>query len=515
MPGTPVKIGPFTGGLNSYSGPTSIGDAEVVDIQNFDIDLDGSLYSRAPITEVDSGPAGVNGRLLPLGWYVASTGTRYFFAAFDTDGETWYRNDTTGVWTKITNYAATCVEQYADKLWIVPPPTSALDGGKWDPVGGYVGVPAIPKGNTCCIYKERLFVAGVTGQPNRVYFSNPADFGTFNTGVNFFDAQVGDGQKITRLYTFQNSVGIFKDDSTYVFSYDSDPARGNVRLIDGAIGLTNKNCLVEYDASLYIHHEDSVYQVTNWNFTLVNLKVPFRYTNMWTTYAVNEPSISLMSDRLVVNHFDTIYVFHLRTGIWTKWAVTEATLFNWFVEVPRVSGSEPLRYYGGSRQPDNTQTNRSLFEWRPIHDPVRTEEMTAFVVTKAFDFNVPYTFKRLFWWGIDMVAYRDIHYFIHPVAYSPSVSWDELSAYTWDQIKANGGTWDRPLAISLDIEDAVNISNTSGYRFFARFPKSLRFRQIYFTVEVNTNGSTTEGPARIYSLVAMVDNRQLAGKQFN
>lgn len=71
MSGTPVKIGPFTNGLNILNEPTTIADTECVELLNFDVDLDGSIVSRPPIVEISNGIAGGTHY---LGMFISTTG---------------------------------------------------------------------------------------------------------------------------------------------------------------------------------------------------------------------------------------------------------------------------------------------------------------------------------------------------------------------------------------------------------------------------------------------------------
>ena len=516
MPATPVKIGPFAGGLNSYSGPTSIGDNECADIQNFDIDLDGSLYGRAPITNKDESsevPA-VVGAILPLGWFINTNGDRYLICTIGT--ATYARNENTDAWTLITNtFGATCAVQYANKMYLVAHPDESDPGGAWTPAGGFVADADIVKGTSATVYKERLFISGSKTNPNRIFFSNPADFGTWQTSINFFDVRSGDGQNVVYVCTFQDTVVIFKDSSTYIYSYDSNPSRGQVRLINGAVGVSNKYCCIEYENSLYIHHEDNLYQVANWNFTIVNLKVPFEYVikfDLGLYGTTNYPTLSILADRLIVHHYDALYVFNLRMGVWTKWSIAEAKNFNYFIEVPRSTLDEPERYYAGCRATAVAMTNRTLFEWRPLLDASRSELMTHYVITKTYDLNVAYTFKRLLWWGVDLLSKTDISYTVHPVAYSPSITHAQMAAFAHEDILGNHL---RPLDISIDVSGSRVISNAPGNRLFIKLLKSMRFRQIYFTISGNTLGTTIDGPLRVYSVVALVDNKQLVSKELS
>lgn len=506
MPATPVKIGPFAGGLNSYSDPTAVGDNECIDILNFDIDLDGSLYSRFPFSVVDE-PSGT-GSLFLLGWFVNTNGDRYLIGS--TTSGTYARNEETDVWSTITTtISATAMVQYANKTWLIAPAASANPGGYWEPTGGFVADADIPKGNTACIYKERLFVAGNGVNANRVYFSNPADFGAWNTSVNFFDARSGDGQSIIKLFVFQDTIVIFKENSTYVFSYDSAPARGAVRIINTAIGTTNRYCVIEHENSLYVHHDDAVYQLANWTFTMINLKVPFEYAALFGGYNT-EASLSILADRLVVHHYDRIYVFNLRNATWTIWETSVDFLFNYFLRVPIKDPTEAERYYGGCRR-STAGTNRRLFHWSPEYSAGVGEEMNCYVITKVYDFNVPYSFKRLFWWGVDILSRRDLSYTAHPVQYTRAVTHDEMAAFTHDQLAT--GSHAQPFSVSVDVSGSMSISNSLGNRMFVKLLKSLRFRQIYFTVAGTTAGTVITAPLRLYSIIAFIDSRQLVSKQ--
>lgn len=498
MVATPVKIGPFAGGLNSYSDPSAVGDAEVTDIQNFDIDFDGSLYSRAPITTLYS--PGTGNALQPLGWFIDTDGTRYFI--YTNGNITYARNETNGTVGQIALQPMQAVVQYDKKLWL----TGLVECGSWSPSGGYTVIAAIPKGTTLAIFKERLFVSGVTANPNRIYFSNAADFTTWNTSVNFFDVRAGDGQTVLKLQVFQDVIGVFKNDSTYIFSYDSNPSRGVARIVNGSVGITNAFCIVEYETSLYVLHEGKLYQISNWNFTMVNMKVPFVQYVAYASLTKFPITLSVLSDRLVVHYFDNIYVFNLRVGTWTKWFVDVDHTFNFFLEVPRSSSSEPERYYAGCRA--DSGAGRALFEWRPIHDSSRSETMTCYVQTKVFDMNVPYQYKRLFWWGADIVSDKDISWKLQPVTYTTAVTHQMLAAYTHQQIT---GSHLRPLSISLDITAVETVQNPTAYRMFIKFPKSLRFRQVSFNLGGTTDGTTAQGPLRIYSVIAFMDSKAIVG----
>ena len=258
--------------------------------------------------------------------------------------------------------------------------------------------------------------------------------------------------------------------------------------------------------------------------------------------STRESSLSVISDRLLVHHTDNLYVFNLRNATWTKWEIPSSTFnFNYFLRVPqRVSGDDE-KYYAGSR----LSANRSILEWRPDYPNGVYETMNCYVVTKVYDFNVPYTFKRMFWWGIDMLnksnlnytvtpvqykknaTHEELHRFMHnelnrgthlqpldaAVVYQPVTSHDAMHAYTHDQLHL--GTHLSPLGIEFQdaITETIKIDNVAENRMFIKLLKGLRFRQIYFTVGGTNDGSLSHAPFRIYTLTAFIDDKQLVAKK--
>lgn len=327
MPGQPVKIGPFVGGMNIYSGPSAIGDNEAVELINMDIDLDGSLIARPGMSVLPPDLAATASHV--LGTYRSTIGEVFIIvaagnrvSAYSTSGLTWTVISNAGPFTS-------CV-QYADKLWLtIKPAGAAVGGGKWDPVGGYSAVATMPRGYSSCIYKERMFLSasssGSDTSINRVIFSNAGDFNTWTVGTDFFNVSAGDGDDITKLAVFDSSIVAFKSDSTFIFGYDSQPSKGQVQKVSGTIGANNAYCVVEYENNLFVMHEANVYRISNWNWEHANVKVPFDYVNSVTLSVADGSSLSLLGNRIVARYYDNYYVLGLKTGAWAQWQFKSRT----------------------------------------------------------------------------------------------------------------------------------------------------------------------------------------------
>lgn len=504
MPASPVAIGPFVGGLNTYSDVTAVDDLEVIDLINFEIDLDGSLVSRPPIVEVDATPDAAPLRI--LGYFLNTDGEHYLIAASPT--ATYYYNDNT--WSTITTtFGATCFAQYGNKAWLVPDPSSSAVGGSWDPLAGFVAVAAIKKGSSAVIYKERMFIAeGGTGpNANRVYFSNPANLSTWGAS-DFLDVKSGDGQEIQEILLFMDVIVIFKQDSTYIYSYDSSPARGAVRSISTSIGVAGRDCVIEYENNLYLFHDKNVYSLINWNFDKLNVKVPFQYQNTNQATTSQNYCMSVIGDRLLVRYYDMYYTYGLKTKVWATWQ-TSAYLGN-FVQIP--SGSdipENVTYLSCSAN----STDLKLYSFLDGYNSSRTEQMHCTVTTKTYDFETPYTFKRLFWWGVDTLPKTNLTATVFPITYAVNATWAQMQEFTWSEVADK--TWGQPLSPSISVTTDVGIANANGSRMFIKFLKSLRFRQINFKLSGDTDGSTIYGPLRIYKITAALSEKAIVPKQIN
>jgi hypothetical protein len=319
MPGgQPLRLGPFIGGLNTLSDVSAIADSELADCINYELDIDGSLICRPPFQEIIDNAAFAE-RIVLLG--VALLGGNIYVIGSNSGGVYYWVSN---VWTLITNtFQATCMVQYADKIWLVAKIGSANPGGSWDGTT-FTAIAAMPKGAAAVVHKERMYVVpGLTATLNgsRLIFSNAGNFTTW-TGTDFLDVKAGDGQHLVDLVVYQDNLLLFKEDSTYLFAFDIKPADGIVRQISSTLGTTQQHCVASYESSVFFYHEGEVYEVINLDFNRINTKVPFTYdaTAPVGGAFVENVFLSIFGDRLLVRYFNRIYVYGLRTRTWTRWA---------------------------------------------------------------------------------------------------------------------------------------------------------------------------------------------------
>lgn len=508
--GQGLRLGPFKGGLNTSSDPTAIQDTELAECINFDFDTDGALTSRPPVTDLLTGPVASQNFEL-LGYYVDSSGANWLIGS--SDNAVYYLGS--GAWVQITTgFRARAMVQYLDKAWLVAEPGSASNGGSWVPTtigaaGTFTTVASMPKGMGAGIYKERMFiVAGslATTNASRLSFSNLADPATWS-GSDFVDITPGDGQKLIDLFVIGSNVYLFKHDSTYVYSYDSSPTKGVINTVSKVVGASDTGCVVQYENYLMVYHEDFVYEMVNGVYQKLNTRVDFVPDFTLGTAYFKANSLSLVGDRLMVRYFDKIYVFNLKTRTWGTWTTTK--VFSRFLSEPRASNSLSLRrYVSGSA----VSLDRATYAVQDGFDATASESMTCRMSSKIFDFDSPEQFKRLYWWGVDIISTGDVTGMVVPVIYTFNVTWDSLAAFTWDQMAAF--TWGQPGNVIPVVSDTANTAGSVG-RKFIKFLKALRFRSVYFTIELTTTGTTSTAPVKLFTINPVIGLKERVPKKVN
>lgn len=499
-PREPVQLGPFYGGINTLSDPSGIEDNELVDCVNLELDLNGSLIVRPPITVVSNSP-GVGSRARILGQ--AQIGSNYYLiVANDT---TVYSFDGANFTEITTGLFASKAIQYRNNVYIVTYDSSPLTGGKWDG-STYTNIPTMPKGSDAVIYKERMWIPSGTVS-GRLFFSDIADPDAWPSS-NFFDISPGDGQSLWRVAVFTNNLLIFKSDCIFALSYETRPADATLDKISNTIGITNEHCFVQNQNNMFLYHEGYVYQLVNYEPVQINPRVVFEFDGFSPSTRADNIFLSFIGNRLIVRYFNRIYVYNILTQTWTRWASEDEDINNFagFFEFPSDSSSVVDKtYYAGS----SLVSDNKLYMIKNVHDNVQSEDpIRCSILTKDYTFELPWEYKRLFFWGVDIRTNRDVTGTVTPIVFGFTPSWGDIANKTWDELN----TWIMPLTSSIQITSPVT-GGAGTLKRFIKFNKSLRFRQINFRVDMETNGTLAEGPTRLYGLTLFLRAKQTVSKQ--
>lgn len=506
MPGQAIQVGPFIGGLNTFSDPSAVADNELVVCENFELDLDGSMKSRPPIQDIDEDfTLDTTGNIKLLGYFYVGSSAPYLLAS-DGNSSTYYFSS--GAWTLITNtLSAAAFVQFDGKAWLTAAFGSAQTGGYWTPSGGFTTDSDMPKGDAITVYKERLWIApgkNAATLGTRLYRSRTvADPSIWQAVNDFRDVGSGDGQNIVGLAVYFNTLLIFRTNSIYGLQYATDPAAAVESLIVPNVGLASVESIDQFESFIYFIYEDKAYEFSNNRAAQINVKVPFTYTSTSGIYLPY--SVSVFNRRVIFNYYDKTYVYNLRTRTWTTW---KSDVFGPIGKIIRqeMAGSVPVAVTHQSVVVPSGGSRAALT--LTITDEINnvTENMTCVIQTKNFNYQASSVYKRLFWWGIDASFKQSVEGFAYPITYNFFTTWQQLFSLTWNSRLTF--SWGRPNSEPTFAESDVDVSNDIFGRKFVKFFKSLRFRQIYYRVEFDNDGSTATAPVRLFSLMTYVNPKE-------
>lgn len=481
-------------------------DNELVVVDNFELDLDGSLKSRPPFTLAGSSVAlGSTGNATLLGWFLdVTSGVKYLILSTGTTTVAW--NPTSGTFTTIVSSSAAAMTQFNNFAYLTFSQTSGVTGGgHWSPGGGYVADSAMPNGDSIISYKFRLWISAgknALTNPTRMYYSNVLGASTFwPASPNYVEVGGGDGQALVALYPYYGTLLIFRTDSVFSFSFGADPATGTVLPVLPTIGLENNQCLAASEAYLYFMYRGRLYEFINNRANQVNPKVVFQ---AGTETGIYQPlSVSIFNKRCVVSFYDTMFVFNLITRTWTTWTTSTYGSIGPIL-MSTSSSSNQVQAYTLSSTAVATGGTRTapILSITDGFSAGASETMTSKVQTKNYNYNAASQFKRLFWWGVDASFRSVLRVIVTPVTSTFSVTYGTLRGYTYGTLRQS--TYAHMLATPQTVPDSVDETGAFVLRRFVKMLKSMRFRQINFQVAFDHDGSTATAPVRLYSLMTYV-----------
>jgi hypothetical protein len=398
------------------------------------------------------------------------------------------------------------------------------------------------------LFQTRFFGFGVQGTAtaNIVYWSNISTAGPSGVSTSVFNWEDGfgaklyveigggDGQWITAMAQGYNDIVIFRNRSTYRYSYGELPEEGTMQVMQQDIGAETRRSVVKFENAHLVLSGQTLYLYQNYLYYPLNSeKVKFVPDSSFERRF--EHAISMVGSRCVVFHNGGIYCYDMDTRTWSQW--TTASRIGYFVTIPRRFEDEQEElYYGisGSAEVDAPGiTDYSVY--RIEDDPtssVGSEEMTCSLRTKIYDFNTPVEWKRLYFWTADITTARIVRAVAVPVAIREealAVHWDEISSdgaydnsfYTWDELSQENefddrfGTWDRlktPGTIETVIED---FPQGQLIRMETKLDNSLRFRRIYFELYLSCDGTAATSPVQVFSIIPMVGAKAKIAREAN
>jgi len=137
-------------------------------------------------------------------------------------------------------------------------PNEAFTPPEGNSTGGQIG-------SYAQIYKDSLFIAGDPDNPSRLYYSGGGDkindF-TLGGGGGFIDISKNDGQAITGMIVFKDSLIVFKRNSIYKFSFTT-AGLPQVELINPAIGAVAPRSIIAVENDVMFASERGIFSIGN------------------------------------------------------------------------------------------------------------------------------------------------------------------------------------------------------------------------------------------------------------
>jgi len=528
----------FTGGLNNYWDQSAIADNELADIVNFEFATNGALTSRPPIYAEKNGATTivtpVAGQPFDIiGNYVTASGTRYL--VITTTSKTWLYDISAKSYTQIATFKASDCAQYDNKILLC---STAVSGGYWE-AGTFTSTPTMPLLGGIQLFQNRFFGYGVQGTStaNTVYWSDITTFGATSTSIwswkdalgNYFYVEIGtgDGQWITSMILGYNDIVIFRNRSTYRYSYGDTPDLGTMQAMQQDIGAENKWSVVKFENAHFVLSGGILYKYQNWLFYPLNAqRVKMVASNDPSNHRIQH-AVSIIGRRCIVWHNGMLYAYNLDTDTWSRWETNRDICY--FVAAPRMSEDvSEIGYYGVSGSITVAGGTSDHAVWRIEDQPVSTNGSEAFnchLLTKIYDMDTPVEWKRLYFWSADIQSANPITSIATPVALQQpgsTVTYDALTAMSWDTLSKDSvsdfifGTWDNPVNPTLGVVTVTNLPTTAyPQRTEIKLNQGLRFRRIYFELYLDCDGTASTSPAQVFSIIPMIGAKAKIAKGAN
>jgi len=511
-----IVLKDWSGGLNNAADITSLGPTEAALLENFEVDANGGLTSRPPIVKVAEEPQ-LNEQFDHLGYFTETNGVIHVVCA-TADG-TYLWNTVTKVYVKITTIRASGAAQYNDRLYIC---SKTEPGGYWDGATFTkldTGALAMPKGEQIVLFKARFWlVSWVTGfERQRVYFSNIDSVGTSPTSVNewkvdenYFNVSRGDGQWITCLMPGASELFIFRNGSTYYFKYDSSPMSGRLELINANIGADSRRCVDAYEFSYLVLNAGRLYRFVSYNYYPLNdpQKLVLRPESGVGSGVLDVVSaVSVFGRRAVVWYGGATYALDLDQGTWTTWKSPTSELGYMVREPRRENDLTPDVAYGVTAS--KTNALKGLYRIVDEFNATDSETIVCMLRTKAYDWDVPDSWKLQYYWSADVLTARDVTGRSTPIQLSSSiVTYDDLDHLAGGYDTMEDGTYDALTSKNETVTSVRPFPMYDPFRVNVTFERTMRYRRCFYEVELVNDGTSGSAPNRIVAIAVHVEVKQ-------
>jgi hypothetical protein len=141
----------------------------------------------------------------------------------------------------------------------------------------------------------------------------------------------------------------------------------------------------------------------------------------------------------------------------------------------------------------------------------RRESIQCIAQTRNYNYEASTIWKRLFWWAVEATFAGSIEGTVVALNFTRGATWRQLRSQTWGALRTQ--TWG---SLSSDNYQVNTVRATEGSgpqrKIVKMLSKALRFKQIYFRIVFNSDGTADTSPVRLNSLMTYVRAKQTVSK---
>lgn len=214
---------------------------------------------------------------------------------------------------------------------------------------------------------------------------------------NTIDIQPGDGDTITAIVDYNDSLLVFKTSSTWVIYTDGNPSQWTVKKLHNSIGCVGRDTPTIINNLVYFQSATAVYRTDGTTFEEISRPIQ----NVFQLYTSTDPSVINYNSATYWNGLwimnpdpasIVLYVFNTYNDTWTKWV--PPTNFGRFQTYPTSSANT-------FRVPEFRTTAGTVELWSgdsvsPYYDNTVSSHVpySSFVTFKPQDLGLPSVRKR-------------------------------------------------------------------------------------------------------------------------
>lgn len=238
----------WAGGVNMRDAINQLAPNEARKMENGTLDERGGFGKRKGCTSHGTFGVGTDRGISTYTFYRGTTAPQILLHT--SAGKLYYTNDASAnpiVWTQIatglSGTAPMSFETFNSKAYF----SNGVDAyASWDGTT-YVTFGSAPKGKFLCLWKDTMWVSGITGLNDRVYSSSPGDAETF-PAASWVDIAKGDGDLTTALASDGQFLIVGKRERTFTIY---DPVTFANRVVDFEKGMESHFCVEQFEGIIY------------------------------------------------------------------------------------------------------------------------------------------------------------------------------------------------------------------------------------------------------------------------